>query len=52
MKKRIVEKIIRNYENEKWARACGWKIPKIPFHTQEEVDHLKFNSKIFFRKRS
>ena len=41
MKKRIVEKIIRNYEKVLWAYYMGTKIPKIPFHSDEEVEHLK-----------
>lgn len=51
MKKRIVEKIIRNYEQASSAEYLGIKVPKIPFHTPEQVDHLKFNNKFAFRKR-
>ena len=41
MKKRIVYKIIRNYEKVLCAHYFGTKIPKIPFHSDEEVKHLK-----------
>lgn len=41
MKKRIVYKIIRNYEKVLCAYHFGKKIPKIPFHSDEEVEHLK-----------
>lgn len=51
MKKRIVEKIIRNYEQASSAEYLGLKVPKIPFHTPEQVDHLKYNNKFAFRKR-
>ena len=48
MKKRIVEKIIRNHEWLNNAHAFGWKIPKIAYHSSEQVEHLKYAYPFYF----
>ena len=41
MKKRVMEKIVRNYEKVSFAIHINNKVPKIPFHSDEEVYHIK-----------
>lgn len=41
MKKRIIYKIISNYKKVLTAQYFGYKIPKIPFHSYNEVKHLE-----------